>query len=457
MLEPEYIDLTRPFEMHGDWWRQGAAGKTPGCLSYTPEHGLQLQLYGSLVEDSQPPWREAEEFRPIWGEIHAFAGREVRVSLFDEIATNKPNDPKAPPKPDTHDIFFINRAIVGTHVHDIDSLNIKSVEISVPDLESFVGTQLIAKLPVPDEPDAIGVVCHSFQPIKVALESPPASLSLISLPTEDYRLHRGTLSYEFAFNLELASCMQFKACMKTVFKIINFLALCSREPVRPRRICGYLESGEPFSWVAMSRRRIPTFSGMNWLMQLEHIGRDRFPAVISEWFSLSEKLGLMGDVMFSEFGAPSPINDARFFHLAGCLEAYHRDVVKPDAGKFLSKPEYKKIATAIMNHVPTEFADRPSTSNHHVMAVERRAWKSITSPVGRVASIPASFRSRLNMLSTLRLVSGKTNSLSCGSSCRSFTYSFSAAARSLGIGTSPAVLFFACLALIEMHGGFSSR
>ena len=89
-----------------------AAQKTPGFLSYTPEYGLQLQLYGSL-EDIQPSWRETEMVHPIWGEAHGLFGRDVPVSLFDEIATTRPNEPKAPPKPNAHDILFIIEQLLG--------------------------------------------------------------------------------------------------------------------------------------------------------------------------------------------------------------------------------------------------------------------------------------------------------------------------------------------------------
>src|SRR5438477_9341071 len=108
MRQPEEHDLTSPFELHGHWWRHGAEDQqVPGCLSYTPENGLQLQLYGSLSEDFQPPWKRRAEGHPIWGEVAGFAGRKVPISLFDEIATNRPNDPNAPEKPTFHEIFYI--------------------------------------------------------------------------------------------------------------------------------------------------------------------------------------------------------------------------------------------------------------------------------------------------------------------------------------------------------------
>src|SRR4051794_25158616 len=91
------------------------------------------------------------------------------------------------------------------------------------------------------------------------------------------------------------------------------------------------------------------------------------------------------------------------------------------------------------------------------MHVERRVWKSMVSGLSLPKShlIPAPVRSRRNMLITLRLVAGKGNRRSSGS--RPFAYAFKAMARSVGIGTSPAVRFFASLALIEIQGGFVSK
>src|SRR5258708_4227543 len=115
MPDPEKCDMTSPFELYGNWWRHGEATevRVSGCLSYTRDHGLQLQLYDDLPGETLASLMSRESDRPIWGEVSAFAGRRVKVSLLNVIETNRPNDPDAKKQPPSHTIFFVNRAILG--------------------------------------------------------------------------------------------------------------------------------------------------------------------------------------------------------------------------------------------------------------------------------------------------------------------------------------------------------
>ena len=69
----------------------------------------------------------------------------------------------------------------------------------------------------------------------------------------------------------------------------------------------------------------------DWVLTLREIGNS-FQDVLNRWFVLVEKLGFVGSVFFSELTSPSPIQDARFFHFAGCLEAFHREVIQRKMG-----------------------------------------------------------------------------------------------------------------------------
>ena len=327
----------------------------PGVLSYTPDHGLQLQLFGSFKGDFRPPWMEQAEGHPIWGEVSGFAGRPVPVSLFKEIATNRPNDPNAPEKPASHDIFYVNEAVVGTHAIESEALNFTQVEVSVPDLESFVGTVPFHPLPTQEGAQAIGVVYQAIEPIEVRFESTQMGVSIVSIADQQHSLYdcRFTMTYRYVIELTPASPLAYAECMKAVFKLINFFALCSHEEVHVRRLKGVLDTGENVAWFARARRRKRKPTPNDWLLTLKEIERHQFSSVLNNWFELEDKLGFMGDVFFSELGAPSHVTDARFFHFVGCLEAYHRDVVRSDAGKYLSKAEFQAVRAEIMAHVPT--------------------------------------------------------------------------------------------------------
>jgi hypothetical protein len=89
---------------------------------------------------------------------------------------------------------------------------------------------------------------------------------------------------------------------------------------------------------------------------LKEIGAS-FEDVLNRWFVLVQKLRFVGPVFFSELTSPSRIQDARFFHFAGCLEAFHREVVQEEMGKFLPKPDYREITKSLLTHVPAAVPD----------------------------------------------------------------------------------------------------
>ena len=65
------------------------------------------------------------------------------------------------------------------------------------------------------------------------------------------------------------------------------------------------------------------------------------------------QLAFVGPVFFSELRSPSPMQDARFLHFAGCLEAFHREVVQADVGKFMPKSEYRALVQSVLEQMPS--------------------------------------------------------------------------------------------------------
>lgn len=51
------------------------------------------------------------------------------------------------------------------------------------------------------------------------------------------------------------------------------------------------------------------------------------------------------------------MQDARFLHFAGCLEAFHREVVQAEIGKFLPRNEYREITRSFLDHLPGSLSE----------------------------------------------------------------------------------------------------
>jgi hypothetical protein len=357
MDDPDKCELTRPFELHGKWWRAGSEQEqhVPGCLSYTPEHGLQLELYGDLPGDEQPWLNHTESERPIWGDVDGRAGRRVKVSLFDEIPTNRPNDPSAKEKPFSHAIYFINRAIVGDHAPDVDSIRVTSIHFSISNFEMFVNTKSVEV--VYDDETVQASYCPA-KPVEVALQEPQFRATIKTLVEWCSSLfdRNCIISYRDSMALTPPSPISFADGTEVVFSLVNFFLMCATEGVEVRYIRGILESGEIVSSFGTMRGRKQRTTARDWVLTLKEIG-GLFEDVLNRWFVLVAKLRFVGPVFFSELTSPSPIQDARFFHFAGCLEAFHREVVQRKIGKFLPKKDYREITKALLEHVPPTVPD----------------------------------------------------------------------------------------------------
>jgi hypothetical protein len=353
MDNPDKCELTSPFELHGNWWRpdRDQNQRVAGCLTYTPDHGVQLQLYDDLPDEGWT-WLKGEKLdRPIWGEVEGFAGKQVKVSLFGAIPTNRPNDPNAEDKPSAHTIYFINRAIVGAYALDPNSLLVTSIHFSVSDFESFVNTKPVAAL---YDGESVKVDYTAAKAVDITLQEPCFHIEINTHLGVDASLfdRNCTINYRDNMSLTPPKPIQFGDATDAVFSLQNFFLMCARESVELRYIQGVLESGEIISsFGSMRGRRKRRTTPRDWVLTLNEIGTS-FQEVLNKWFVLVKKLRFVGPVFFSELTSPSPVQDARFFHFAGCLEAFHREVVQEDLGKFLPKKDYREITKSLLANLP---------------------------------------------------------------------------------------------------------
>jgi hypothetical protein len=356
MVGPEDYDLTQPFELFGDWWRAGPEKgvSTPGCLSFTPAYGLQLQLYGKTAEGFDQPTTEDSAAAPIWGEVVAFAGRRVPVSLFHEIHTNRPNDPAVLENSTPYDIYFVNQAIIGAHLLARSQLLLQMIELSVVDFESFVGGQPLKPSAAP-----FGV---GYEPTKVLEAKLHLAGFTASIGSSAHTRHRVAepqfeIAFRYVLQLKPLSPTSFDDCLQLAMDVANLLSLFSVEPVAVRRICGTSEAGCDIGWFAPMRGRNRVRTNREWVLRLSDVGASEFGGLLDSWLGLSKTMGFISSVYFSELSSPSPVTDARFFYFAACLEAFHREVVQGDIGKFLPKPVYKGIVRDLMTHAPTDLPE----------------------------------------------------------------------------------------------------
>ena len=354
MHNPDACDLTAPFQFYGTWWREGLDedGGVPGCLSYTPDHGLQLQLYGDLPGDTFLSGMNPRVDRPIWGEVSALAGRVVPVSLFKPLRTNRPNNPREEDKPSDHTIYFVNRAVFGVHAEALESIKLTSIRFSLSEFELFANTKSVS---AHYHGDGLRAEIKPVQRPPVKIQEPALQISM--------KTHFGcsaslfdrsfTIRYREDITIAPAIASPFDNCMQIVHTLTNFFLLCARDAVDLEYVRGTLESGETISYFDNRSRRKVRPSAKDWVLKLEDIGGS-FEDALNQWFVLVKKLRFVRAVFFSELSDPSRIQDARFFHFAGCLEAYHREVLSTDVGKSMPSGEFTVLARELLDHLPPE-------------------------------------------------------------------------------------------------------
>lgn len=354
MDNPDKCDLISPFELHGFWWREGEDDikRVAGSLSFSPEHGLQLQLSDDLPSnDPMAPWGEHSR-RPIWGQASGFAGKKVHVSLLDPIPTNQPNDPNAADKPSSHTIYFVNRAILGSHVVDPSSLKLTSIHFSLSDLELFNDTAPLFVLPTADgvrldyvrQNRDVGTLAEYRMAMKIA--------TLVE--SESSLFGRNcSISYRDEIVLTPTTATSFDDCMEVMFTLRNFFVVCSRESVQIRYLRAGVEDGSTISVFGLLNPRKKRMRHGDWILTARDM-QDNFLATLNRWLTLAKGLRFIAPVFFSELLSPSRVQDARFFHFAGCLEAFHRDVLHEQTGKFLPRVEYKNVVNILLDQLPAD-------------------------------------------------------------------------------------------------------
>src|SRR5687768_5782167 len=249
MQNPDSCDLTAPFQFYGTWWRQGRneVDGVPGCLSYTPDHGLQLRLYGDLPGDTFLSVMTPDVNRPIWGEVSALAGRVVPVSLFKPIRTNRPNNPREEDKLSEHTFYFVNRAVFGVHADALESIKLTSIHFSLSEFELFANTRSVS---AQYHGDALRAEIKPTERPAVKIQDPALQISM--------KTHVGcsaslfdrsfTIRYREDITIAPACASPFDDCMQIVHTLTNFFLLCARDAVDLEYIRGTLESGETISY-----------------------------------------------------------------------------------------------------------------------------------------------------------------------------------------------------------------
>lgn len=348
MDNPEDHDLLGDFELHGRFWQahETENESIPGIIKYSAEHGPELLIFGAFSDRSfrHPAKPTPPNLTTLLGSVYAAAGRKVPAALLDIIHTNEPADINAKKERMEYEIYYANRVVLGTDALAFDDIAVTAVEASYEDFEAFVNISPITPMRASDI-DVRGVVYRQTSPIKLKHSaSSGISFSITDATVDESRRYERDyrISYRHVLNIESAAPISLAEGLGLVFKIRDFLRLCAKTSVVVRRVRLTLDNQSPGSWISQNRSQRSRRRVLNWLLSLQHIGEEHLESVLNNFFVMANELGFMAKMFFTELDSPSELVDARFFHLAGCLEAFHR-ITKPSKAKVDFVDRLKKL------------------------------------------------------------------------------------------------------------------
>lgn len=353
--------LADSFRMEGEFWALGNARlKVAGAVRYAPAEGIHLDLVASL-------WNHRNPFHRMFdgreaNTIHGMLAGSVPVSLHRCIDTG-PN-------------YYANIALFGRHYQSLSRVRFRTFDLRVENLEQWVASQPWGS----ERSDVDGRVRWSIShtdPDTVTIRIPASRLrieieSSLQLNSEIGGFH--SLQHTDTIRVLPDRPITWKTFRRQLATLQQLLVLLAGAPLRTRRVegvpLGHRETDlpHPVVWVFFKEVELKDVGSIHpaeMLFTVPALGAQLEP-VFRSWFSQAERLKGIYQVFFGTFGTPPPFLETRFFHLAQCLESFHRKAIARGRGKYLPpkrwKRTLKRVRAAIPKRLPADIADAVSRS-----------------------------------------------------------------------------------------------
>jgi hypothetical protein len=197
-------------------------------------------------------------------------------------------------------------------------------------------------------------------------------------PAIGYAVTDVSFTHRAAFILELSEPSHFNLFVEYISHLTNLLALAVVAPVRPIEVQGWLPrpDADPRAAMAAIQVLLPLYTSpkedeihfFDMLFSYPSI-KDKFPALLTNWFQKREALQPVFDLFFGALYNPNPYPVTTFLNYVQAIETYHirtmsNEVDPPDL--------HRERVRAILATSPAEhrswLADKLSFSNRATLA-----------------------------------------------------------------------------------------
>lgn len=318
------IETVKPFRCSGYWWLPETPDeRIAGTLTYTPQKGATLELFGSFAQATA----DFAGFGPeiVWGESDHGV-----VTLHDCVLTHLSVGSTNNSRLRARNVFL------GYHFASESDMNFEKLFVRYSNLDEWINRSGFDRKVLADSVlppwKKLTVIYEPPNAIQIA-QSPDCNMAVefhLSVPSLTYVQKKASILQENYVELTFPSLRSVRDCFETLFHLRNFLTLGISEPIYVLQLRGYVQDcAEPIT-IFFEQRYMPeqleTILPPKMLFIFDEIAA-KSDTFLKNWYSKRVSLKNAYELFFALINNPHMYADDRFLSMSRALESYHKEVI----------------------------------------------------------------------------------------------------------------------------------
>lgn len=308
----------------GEWWEPGNRDeRVGGVAKYTPERGLELEVFNEFRDSPLPP-RPDED--PHFDRLHGLIEGEEAATLINCTYTGADGDRQAAA------VYRLNYVLEGAFFQPKENIAFDEAEVQFSLLNQWA--QLTdtddvidaADFPMVNAGDTYGVTADIPETRQAWIDGDYIKLSMRFSLNQD-RYESGSIDLKTRFKVEpQRPRVPLTEYREHVRRLRNFLALGIGQPVNPTAFIGEVDDIDVNVYYPLHRFSPVSSSAHPGKMNFQFPDIDgRFEEVMRNWYEMVDDMETVLDLYFgTQYNSDMyPFNT--FLSLTQALESYHRE------------------------------------------------------------------------------------------------------------------------------------
>lgn len=357
--------MTDRFEINGEWFLPSNKDyRIHGVLTFDPQDGIVLELYGSLNGDHFFPEFKDQEI------ILGLTSDSKQVTMYNcymtksggaTLVTNGESG-----KPST--TYSIRYLLIGLHVDKSDDLKFTQISSEIFNLGEWVGISGFKHQFDPEKIKNHEITVEYILPEQIEFEIDDNTKGLFNFVASTPSLSRyqkaATISQKVEFQVNSTTEKNIDDLLSYIFTFQNFLTLSFYKSTYPLSIAlsGERHKDDYGNGNVYNKKIKLFFSSRNFKLKdkpqsdlemffdYERI-KDNFPTIIKNWYLKHDLLDPAFNLVFEQFYNDNRFTVNTFLNLAQSAETFHARVHNHTK---IPKEQYNKMKEDILKAVQTK-------------------------------------------------------------------------------------------------------